>query len=85
VAGHRLHIEFLPKHTERLDDIVSAYATSDYAVVQFVVRHPRLARRLNELIASRCEGLPGLRYSGPTIQIHPWMRLDDHAKQAIAG
>jgi hypothetical protein len=75
--GRRIavEIEFSPKYTPRLADIVSGYRLSSYERVSFYVVSPRLGARLANLAA---DGRPFPGFPPPVsrvpIRVLPWPR-----------
>jgi hypothetical protein len=86
MSGRRIavEIEFTPKHTPRLADIVAGYRSSSYERVNFYVVNARLGARIAKL-ATDGRPLPG--YPPPIsrvpIKVLPWPGLDPAAQDAI--
>jgi hypothetical protein len=73
-----VEIEFSPKHTPRLKDIISGYELSSYERVDFYVVSPRLGARVMSLAMSEMSiGSAG------RIGVVPWPGLEEASKLAV--
>jgi hypothetical protein len=73
-----IEIEFSPKYTPRLKEIISGYDLSSYERVQFYVVSARLGARVISL--ARDEPRIG---SDGRLRVVPWPGLDEATKRAI--
>ena len=80
-----IEIEFAPKGSARLAQIVTAYKCSDYGEVFFVVRNVALGRRLAAVIetAPAPLRLAGER-RGVAVRVLPWPGLDVAERERLA-
>ena len=79
-----IEIEFAPKGTARLAQIVAAWQHSEYDEIFFFVRSAALGRRIQSVVLP-----PLVLHSGPArhtarVRVHPWPRLPGDDRERLA-